>query len=127
MLDATLVRKTELSRGSYMNLRIGPHQFGFFDGMAFYRVFQLVPSRARTQPKFGTQRKESDKVSVSSGGRARSHVADFPGIILALNSQTRDFRSARLISPNVVDMRRDAIKDPMRESISNRGIWIMND
>ena len=110
-----------------MSLRIGSHQFRFFDGVAFYRVFQLVASRAGTESKLGTQSKEPDKVSVSPRGRAWSYVADFPGIILALNSETRDFRRARLIGPDVVDMRRDVIKHPMRESISYRRIRIMND
>jgi hypothetical protein len=110
-----------------MRLRVGSHQFRFFDRMAFYRVFQLVASRAGTESKLGTQSKEPDKVSVSPRGRAWSHVADFPSIIFALNSQTCDSRYARLIGPDVVDMRRDVIKHPMRESIPYRGIRIMND
>ena len=110
-----------------MSLRTGSHQFRFFDGVTFYRVFQLVPSRAGTESKLGTQSKKPDKVSVSPRGWAWSYVADFPSIILALNSETRDFRRPRLIGPDVVDMRMDVIKHPMRESIPHRGIRIMND
>jgi hypothetical protein len=77
--------------------------FRFFDCVAFYRVFQLVASRARTESKLGTQSKKPHKVSVSPRRRAWSHVADFSRIILALNSQTCDFRCPRLIGTDVVD------------------------
>ena len=110
-----------------MSLGIGAHQFRFFDRVAFYCVFQLVASRAGFESKLGTQSKEPDKVSVSPRGRAWSHVADFPGIILALHSKTCDFECARLIGPDVVDMGRAVIKQPMRESIWYQGIRIMND
>ena len=95
-----------------MSLRIGSHQFRFFDRVAFDRVFQLVASRAGFESKLGTQSKEPDKVSVSPRGWAWSDVPDFPGMILALNSETRIFRRARSIGPDVVGSEKGCYKAP---------------
>ena len=64
---------------------------------------------------------------MSAGGRARSDVTNFPGIIFALDAQTWDFRFPRPIGIQAADIGRNVVKHPMGEAVRHGCIGIMKD